>query len=68
MGARGTEPGEQQIRSAVPQPLGPSGAQQAFPPGWAGGNRAQRTRHECQAPPLHRGEPRQILPQSSLPA
>ena len=29
MGARGTEPGEQRIRSAAPQPLGPSGAQQA---------------------------------------
>ena len=24
MGARGTEPGEQRIRSAAPQPLGPS--------------------------------------------
>ena len=37
MGARGTEPGEQRIRSAAPQPLGPSGAQQAASPrvgGW----------------------------------
>ena len=32
MGARGTEPGEQRIRSAALQPLGPSGAQQAASP------------------------------------
>ena len=32
MGARGTEPGEQRIQSAAPQPLGPSGAQQAASP------------------------------------
>ena len=56
MGARGTEPGEQQIRSAVPQPLGPSGAQQAASPrgGWVG---IERNGHDTNAkrPPSQRG-------------
>ena len=65
MGARGTEPGEQRIRSAALQPLGPSGAQQAASPrvgGWE--LSATDTTRMLSAPPL--GGPRQIHPQSSL--
>ena len=56
MGARGTEPGEQRIRSAALQPLGPSGAQQAASPrvgGW--GLSATDTTRMLAPPPLEGG-------------